>query len=169
MTFMTVTKIEAAERQLRQAIRLFFDRADAVSVHTLASAAYQILIDICKERGIAREMEDSEILVQMSVKKEVIDAMRQPQNFFKHAHKGVPEETVRFSSDLASYMMVKAANYYHQITGRQLEECLILYIWFYTKHPDRAPEQMQALLANKLWDSSDFAFYADAIKKQCCS
>jgi len=169
MTFMTVTKIEAAERQLRQAIRLFFDRADAVSVHTLASASYQILIDICKERGIAREMEDSEILVEIGVKKEVIDSMRQPQNFFKHAHKGAPEETVRFSSDLASYMMVKAAHYYHQIAGQQLEECVILLTWFYTKHPDRAPEQMQALLAKNLLDPNDFAFYANLIKKQCSS
>jgi hypothetical protein len=37
--FETVTKIEAAERQLRVAIRMFFERKDMIAVHTLACAA----------------------------------------------------------------------------------------------------------------------------------
>ena len=46
-TFKSITKLEAAERQLAQAIRLFFGQGDEIAIHTLASTAYQILSDMC--------------------------------------------------------------------------------------------------------------------------
>jgi len=36
----TITKLEAARRHLDQAIRLFFEERDALSIHTLVSAAH---------------------------------------------------------------------------------------------------------------------------------
>jgi len=39
-----VSKIEAAERQLKAAIRLFFDETDMIVVHTLAAAATQVVL-----------------------------------------------------------------------------------------------------------------------------
>ena len=47
-----VTKIAAAERQLRTAIRMFFAGEDELSIHTLASAAYRLLCDLKAERGM---------------------------------------------------------------------------------------------------------------------
>src|SRR5438445_6373637 len=47
-----VTKMGAAERQLRAAIRMFFAGEDELAVHTLASAAYRLLADLKAERGI---------------------------------------------------------------------------------------------------------------------
>jgi hypothetical protein len=47
----TVTKLEAAQRQLDTAIELWFRDGDAVSIHTLVGAAYQILYDPNKKRG----------------------------------------------------------------------------------------------------------------------
>ena len=44
--FEMVTRLEAAERQLRVAIRMFFERKDMIAVHTLAAAALQILDDL---------------------------------------------------------------------------------------------------------------------------
>jgi hypothetical protein len=163
--FKIISKIEAAERQLAQAIRMFFDRADAVSIHTLASAAYQILIDICKSRAIPREMEDSAILMEMGVKKDVIAALREPQNFFKHSHQGNPEETVRFSPKLSAYMMVSAARYHYIVTGRQMHESIVLQMWFYASHPERAPEQIRPFLKDDLLDPKDLEFFAGLIKK----
>lgn len=163
--FITITKIEAAERQLAQAVRMFFDRADAVSIHTLASAAYQILIDICKVRGISREMEDSKILEEMGVQKQVMNAMREPQNFFKHSHKGDADETVRFSKMLAPYMLLSASHYHYTITGTQLEECVILRTWFFISHPERAPAAMKPLLAVGDIDPTDLKFFANLLKK----
>lgn len=47
-----VTKIAAAERQLRTAIRMFFAGEDELSVHTLTSAAYRLFCDLKAKRGM---------------------------------------------------------------------------------------------------------------------
>lgn len=47
-----VTKLAAAERQLRAAIRLYFAGEDELAIHTIASAAYRLLSDLKAERGI---------------------------------------------------------------------------------------------------------------------
>lgn len=46
-----VTKLAAAQRQLCAAIRMFFAGEDELAVHTVASAAYQVLSDLKAERG----------------------------------------------------------------------------------------------------------------------
>ena len=46
-----VTKLAAAQRQLRAAIRLFFAAEDELAVHTVASAAYRLIADLKNERG----------------------------------------------------------------------------------------------------------------------
>ena len=52
-----VTKLAAAGRQLRAAIRLYFAGEDELAIHTIASAAYRLLADLKAERGI-EEAED---------------------------------------------------------------------------------------------------------------
>jgi hypothetical protein len=46
-----VTKLVAAQRQLRAAIRMFFAAEDELAVHTVASAAYRLVTDLKNERG----------------------------------------------------------------------------------------------------------------------
>ena len=46
-----VTKLTAAQRQQCAAIRMFFAGEDELAVHTVASAAYQVLRDLKAERG----------------------------------------------------------------------------------------------------------------------
>ena len=46
-----VTKLAAAQRQLRAAIRMFFSGEDELAIHTVASAAYRVLSDLKMERG----------------------------------------------------------------------------------------------------------------------
>ncbi|MBI4936800.1 MAG: hypothetical protein HY846_01020 [Nitrosomonadales bacterium] len=47
-----ITKLAAAERQLRAAIRLYFAEEDELAIHTIASAAYRLLADLKAERGM---------------------------------------------------------------------------------------------------------------------
>ncbi|MDE0190471.1 MAG: hypothetical protein OXQ90_03865 [Gammaproteobacteria bacterium] len=51
MVELHVTKLEAARRQLREAIRMFFADADVLAVHTVASAAYRLISDLKSQRG----------------------------------------------------------------------------------------------------------------------
>ena len=46
-----VTKLLAAQRQLLEAVRMFFAGRDQLAVHTVASAAYGIIKDLKAERG----------------------------------------------------------------------------------------------------------------------
>lgn len=45
-----VTKLAAAQRQLRAAVRMFFAGEDELAIHTVASAAYR-LSDLKADRG----------------------------------------------------------------------------------------------------------------------
>jgi len=45
-----VTKIEAAEKQLDTAIKLFFENVDHLSCFTLAAASREITDDLCEKR-----------------------------------------------------------------------------------------------------------------------
>jgi ribosomal protein S7 len=56
--FETVTKLEVAERQLRVAIRLFFERRDMIAVHTLAAAAQGVLRDLGRRKGFMSIFEE---------------------------------------------------------------------------------------------------------------
>ncbi|MDP6650910.1 MAG: hypothetical protein QGF90_02175 [Gammaproteobacteria bacterium] len=46
-----VNKLAAAQQQLRAAIRMYLDEEDDLAIHTVASAAYQLIKDIKKVRG----------------------------------------------------------------------------------------------------------------------
>ena len=46
-----VTKLAAAQRQLRAAIRMYFYGEDELAVHTVASAAYCLISDLKSQRG----------------------------------------------------------------------------------------------------------------------
>jgi hypothetical protein len=165
--FQTVQKLEAAERQAAQGIRLFFERGDEIAIHTLAAAAYQILADLCGHKGIKRELEDSAILEEIGAKKDVLAALRQPQNFFKHADKD-PNGTVRFSPMLSVGLLVYCATYYRLLTQRTFLEGNVLLMWFYLKHPDRLPEPFQSVArkAATVLDHADLEFFASEIRRQ---
>lgn len=46
-----LTKLAAAQRQLRAAVRMFFAGEDDLAIHKVASAAYRVLSDLKAERG----------------------------------------------------------------------------------------------------------------------
>lgn len=47
-----ITKLAAAQRQLRAAIRMYFGGEDELAVHTVAAAAYRVLADLKADRGM---------------------------------------------------------------------------------------------------------------------
>jgi hypothetical protein len=57
MIFTAVSNLEAANRQLCTAIRLFLTDDDAVAVHTLACAAREIYEKRCGTAGIERMLD----------------------------------------------------------------------------------------------------------------
>src|ERR1700730_12138153 len=49
---MTITKLDAAEREIVAAIQLLFDGGDPIPVYALAAAAREITTTLCEKRGV---------------------------------------------------------------------------------------------------------------------
>lgn len=162
-----ISKLEAAERQLDQAIRLFFQREDEVSVHTLASAAYQIITDICKHKKIEREVEDSIILEKFGVKKQVLDSLRKPQNFFKHADKD-HTDTITLDPMLTALLLMSSANYLLLLREKESVECRVFRDWFFIKEKDSEHTSLEIKQwvnsLSSLPDTSDYESIYEFIK-----
>ena len=80
----TVTKIEAARRQLKTAIEFWFYDGDAISIHTLAAASHQIVHDLNEKNGGPNLMFDTGY-IKDEYRKEYINNIKHASNFMKHA------------------------------------------------------------------------------------
>lgn len=80
-----VTKLDAARRQLDTSIRLLFEQADAVSVHTLAYAAFGILKGVAEHRKETRILASAEALAAAEKDGNFWKGFSRAGNFFKHA------------------------------------------------------------------------------------
>ena len=132
MTDHVVSKLDAGRRQLECAIRLYFNNADTISVHTLSSAARNILIDICKHRGVTAEIFRNE-LISTYVKPEhtvaVRDRYRQAENFFKHADRD-PDGLLSFNPEASDYVMFEGTEAFARLTGESTPYMLTFRTWW---------------------------------------
>lgn len=75
----TITKLDAARRQLDSAITLYFRESDPVAVHTLACAAHQVIHDMNKSKN-------PELLYEkFKIKGFPVYEINKHYIFFKHA------------------------------------------------------------------------------------
>jgi hypothetical protein len=83
-----ISKMDAARRQLQTALRLWFTGGDAVSIHALAYAAYEIGHSLSKRRDPTRRdlIFDSD-LIKEKHRRDWNDAIKAHANFFKHANR----------------------------------------------------------------------------------
>ncbi|MGZ4990187.1 MAG: hypothetical protein ACXV8S_05435 [Methylobacter sp.] len=80
----TVTKIEAAHRQLRSAIELWFADGDPISIHTLAAASHQVIHDLNKRNKGPDLLLDTKF-IKSEHRKKFVDDIKHASNFMKHA------------------------------------------------------------------------------------
>ncbi len=86
----TISKMDAARRQLKTAIRLWFEEGDPVAIHTLAAAAHEIIHRKFRDKGLRGLFFDS-LLIKKEMRGEWAKAIKKHANFFKHA--GQKDET----------------------------------------------------------------------------
>jgi hypothetical protein len=144
----TISKLDAARRQLQIAIKLWFAEDDPVSVHTLAYAAYEIIHRVSKERNPSR----AELMFDAPVKKErrveFVKALKEDASFFKHAETDV-NGVIEFIPELSFWFLFFSAIGV-QACGEQLSylESAIL-TWTTLHHPDILSEEGRALTAQR--------------------
>lgn len=128
-----LTKFDVAERQLNQAIHLFFDGGDPVSVHTLAEAASQVLYDIRKEIGAVSKLRDSD-RIRPEYKREWLAALARSRNFFKHADKDA-DVVHEFKDEFNHFSIMDGVNMLLSAKNSWTPETIVFFTWFATRHP----------------------------------
>lgn len=134
-----VTKLDAARRQLRVAISLWFQDGDAIAVHTLACAAHQIIHDINRKKGGPDLVFDSSIVTEEH-RKEMVMRLKQAMNFFKHADVD-PDGVVEFVPEI-SELFIMGSLWGLECFGLRLNPIEAAFShWYMIKHPDVLTEK----------------------------
>ncbi len=165
-----LTKFDVAERQLLQAIKMFFSKEDSVSIHTLSEAAGQVLYDIGKSNGVISLTRDCE-LIKPERKKEWLTAVFKSRNFFKHADNDAAA-THEFRAVFNDFSLFDTVNMYTSIKKCWTPETLLFLIWFGHRYPELFNQESEFISAlerirhiNKKATSTDKAFIANALTK----
>jgi hypothetical protein len=142
-TQITLTKFEAARRQLVTAIRLFFDDADSVSVFALAHASWEILDALCKyrnKRRIRSVMARADGVTEGDIKL----AMSYGRNFFKHADKDPSAKLDDFSDDRNDVVLMAAIMDFNMLAQSEPKpmEIQIFEIWYFAAHRGKTPKNL---------------------------
>lgn len=148
MVDLLLSKFDVAERQLLQAITMFFRNEDPVSIHTLAEAASQVLYDIretCGETGFLRDTD----LIQEDMTGLVSSLLSESRNFFRH---GDLDSDARhaFKPVFNHVSLIDAINMYSTIKKKYGPETFVFLVWYSREYP------------NHIENGSD---YADMLEK----
>jgi hypothetical protein len=126
----TVTKLQAANRQLSTAIRLFFNDGDAVAVHTLACAAREIYEKQCNKAGVDRMLNHLKASNPQYTQKEIMDFLNAARNFFKHGGESL-DDAIEFSDEMNDFVLFSACHDCTIIcTPNQPAEVQAYWVWF---------------------------------------
>lgn len=129
-----VTKIEAVRRQLRTAFAMFFHEEDSVSIHTLASAAQEVLHDLLKRSGRGSAFIEGEF-VRPEKLPEYRKMISEAKNFFKHADRD-PDKVLDFHPGTNDFVLIDCAHMYMLLSGgRWLRETVAFVPWFAATYP----------------------------------
>lgn len=96
VTKITVTKMDAARRQLKTALRLWFVDGDPVSIHSLLAASHEIIHRLFRLKGHRGLIFDTD-LVKDEYRKEWALSIKKAPSFFKHAEKETADATIDFN------------------------------------------------------------------------
>jgi hypothetical protein len=129
----TVTKTDAAQRQLRTAIRLWFTGGDPVAIHTLAAAAHEIIHRLFKLKGLHGLMFDTDI-IKDEYRSDWAKLIKAPASFFKHADR-YPNSTFEFNPEANWGLLMAGVHGLHRMgEPRGLEESAFMY-WMRIERP----------------------------------
>lgn len=131
----TVTKLEAARRQLETAIRLHFTNADPVSAHTLAGAAYGLVQGVNAHRGGRPMTKDLWQLLERDDAEEFKRHINRAENFLKHADRD-PDAQYDLDWRWTEALLVEASQKYLELSGQNPPLCQLMVVWFLVGHPE---------------------------------
>ncbi|MFN0012286.1 MAG: hypothetical protein ACKVS8_11660 [Phycisphaerales bacterium] len=141
-----LSKLDAAERQFKLAVQLFFQRADPVGTYALACASVQILSDLLSAAG-AGGLSRNPHLIPEGRFNEWRNAIKRPENFLKHAERD-PGAMLEFNTGVIPVTLLECALLLEIVAQRVMVETRMFTIWMMHAYPEMfrlEPEQHAAL------------------------
>jgi hypothetical protein len=149
-TKITVTKLDAAKRQLRTAIRLWFEDGDPVSIHTLAFAAYEIAHVVSKKRNpTRRDLIFDSLTIKEEHRGDWNKTIKRQADFFKHANRD-PEGSIKFPPLISLFFMMGAGAGLRLAGERETVEELALGLWIFIHKPHWMTVSARKLFENRI-------------------
>ncbi len=170
----SITKISIARSQLKEAIRLFFEERDPVSIHTLVGASLQILNDYIDHNKLQIPLlnfRSDNSIIRKERQKEWSQKTSEAKNFFKHADRDLKngKNSLEFETDLNDFHILAALSALQSIQNSHTiffdgdsetsDEGFLFLMWFFTNHPDLIDQAKGKLFLNILdsFHSCDFS------------
>lgn len=148
MSIITVTKVEAARRQIDAAITLWFHDADPIAIHTLACAGLGILNDLGKPCGETAMRYDPKSFRKETFK-EWVQLVDQSRNFLKHADRD-PLDTLDFKPSTNKYLLADCVDTCRRVSGDQTPIMKAFWSHFTLHHPQYFSPDVVELLPLEL-------------------
>jgi hypothetical protein len=162
-----LTKIDAARRQVDEAIKMLFDKRDTIATHTVVCAASQALADLGNVRGVPGWTRNKNIIKPEHWKK-FRKAITEAETFFKHADQD-PDGTLGFHPEITPLFLAEAVEMLRLLAGKLTWPAMVFAIWFSHKYPDlllegELKQMVTAQAALNMLDVNDFVLQADLIR-----
>lgn len=118
--------------QLCTSIDLYFDGQDLVSSWTLGAAAYNILRDLKRRKGLNDMLLKHQLpdVVPAQMRSAIIAKINEYENFFKHADKDSGASLSFNPNGRIELLLFDAANSFWQLSGRETGEMVLARMWF---------------------------------------
>jgi hypothetical protein len=128
-----VTKIDAAKRQVQQALQLWFDDGDAVSIHTLLYAAVEILDGLVKRKTGKRLFFGNEAMAAIPGMLQLIKSW---PNFFKHGRLWELDKVLNFNPEANMVLICACVDGLDKLEGKRTHLASAFAYWCLVNDPD---------------------------------
>jgi hypothetical protein len=129
--FVSITKLEGAERLLKPAVLLFFDEGDMLAAHSLAGS-HEVLRKLSKRAN----KEGSILKDALPSPQPLIELLNHTHNFLKHADRD-PDHILDYHEDQTHLYMFDAIVMFSRLTGgMKYREFAFFVIWFLLQHKE---------------------------------
>jgi hypothetical protein len=132
-----VTKMDAAHRQIRAAIRMWFKDEDPVAIHTLIAAAHELLHTLFKRKGLSGLIFDSPIIKE-EFRSDAMKRLKAPATFFKHSQRD-PDAIVDFHPRMNELLLLTCVHALSRMDEPNSLEYDALLWWFWVHQPKFFP------------------------------
>jgi len=134
-TNVQVSKLDAAKRQLETAIRLYFNDADPVSIHTLAVASHDMLVNLQRNNSFHNETsrQTNGLIVRDKYMQEIKKTIKSSKQSLQQIH-NAGKSFLSFSPREIEFLLFDAVEKYVQLTSEHVPYLIIFRGWFVYKH-----------------------------------